>query len=976
MCQGLQITQCDALGLNCFNATSFREDLSALVGTVKPNEVRLVKPNTCLVAIQEMLFDGVKRNLPQSMLRKEMCGPWPGLPPTGKYCACGKMSDPTLEVKRRCYYGLGTGMISPYVGTAALVYSGTNASGSSEVATAQTVGACALLAAELESNAFLYHPGQLKCSPRTVLATELGLDPCPSQYKLCREAAYYMRGGCESGGECDGLLVPGMQMYIAVSNAQETSAIDFASKCSVLIEDCNVASKSVYQQTGACDSRLKSPLDSFYYLVNLHAETKSDLVHAFKVLNGQEGSGTQRLDFMKKYQITQLAISEDKSIAADAPEREVNVLASGHLDVKEGVLFESTAICETDGVYTPALCCSSDLCLTSPDTNPAHPEQPEAICKWDATSLPPESKASCATGYRPRCLGGKNPRCLGSHMFDPNPLTYMPMPCIHAGGRLRYRWVCAHSTIFFKNPTPMTATLRGQCTPEPGETLRSECTIRPAQMLVTRVEIALADETNLGSRGVQLSFSDGSDQIINLTVTAPTLGAPLADARTRSYYIRPVVTEFVTLSSVPYEKRDEKGDLTGEWYFSGPPLRVAKFEVYGQSMAKVFERKAHVNIFQPGYVGGQEKYACPPTTFANSREDVQVSQLLPAGATPDIFTGCDVCAYPMMSKEGSTVIVNCTSNVCGDGRVSWQSSEQCDDGNRVLNDGCASDCKVEPLQLCRGPADANTGVGLPIKSYSQKDTCFRLGSAWTSYNLAPWDARYGHTAVIHEKGLWLVGGISSDAKVFFNDVWYETTNGGGCLAPEADDESRGYFPCQSNNGLEWEPVARLTIAPRSSKDETLAWYKNRKVFEPRGFHGLVDHGGFLWVVGGANRLEWPYLPQSEDTVCSPDLGCEVNQVFDDVWKASPTRGPLEWHFVEPTGSNRWDPRFQHGVVSFKDKIWIMGGGSVSVTERSWTVELHNDLWWSREGQEWVNEFRDVEVAPVQILKSTFNIDIY
>ena len=56
--QGLQIERCD-FGLNCFNETSFREDLSAMIGSVKPNEVRLVKPNACLVSIDFDLFDGV-----------------------------------------------------------------------------------------------------------------------------------------------------------------------------------------------------------------------------------------------------------------------------------------------------------------------------------------------------------------------------------------------------------------------------------------------------------------------------------------------------------------------------------------------------------------------------------------------------------------------------------------------------------------------------------------------------------------------------------------------------------------------------------------------------------------------------------------------------------------------------------------------------------------------------------------------------
>ena len=1023
--QGLQIERCD-FGLNCFNETSFREDLSAMIGSVKPNEVRLVKPNACLVSIDfdlfDGVFDGVERKVPESMSRKEMCGPWPGLLPTAGKCACGQISDPMLTRPRRCYYGLGTGLISRYVG---------EGRGSEEVSIAETVGACAAIASQdVEANAFLYHAGQMKCSPRKVQQSQMALDPCPSQSKLCRDVAYY-----HLGGEQSDLLEPGIQMYFAVSNDEETTSQDFASKCNVLIEDCNVLtadSSSPFRVKGACDARLKSPLDSLYYLVNLHAETKTDLVRALRVLRGQEGSGSERGKFMKKYHITQLAIADDKEIVAGKLEREVSVTASGHFDASEPVLFESTALCETDGVFTPALCCKTALCLTSPLDNPPDSEQPEAMCRWDESETPFSITPLCRDGMVPTCPRGQ-PTCMGERIFDEEPLSDMPMPCLLKGS-VSFQWVCAHATMFFKNPKPMTKDSQ-RCAGTGGEDeeeeeevdVTSRCSVRPSEMLVTRVDIALSDNTiGIGSGRVMLSFSDGSDQIITLIRTS----------QLRSYYIRPVVTTFVTLSSVPYKERNADGNF--EWTFSGPPLRVAKFDVHGQNMSQPFDNEEYVDIFQPGFVGVQESYACPPTTFANSRPKGNSGR---AGATEDRFKGCDSCAYPLLSNEGSNGIINCTVAVCGDGRVAWQSSEQCDDGNNEINDGCAQNCKIEALQLCRGPTNPLSGVGLPIQSYSQKDSCFRLGSSWTSYGLAPWEARYGHRAITHENGLWLVGGISSDASVFFNDAWYETTNGGGCIAPEPDDETRGYLPCHVNAGLEWRASTRLKVASRSGyNNESLDAYKNLKVFEPRGFHGLVDHGNFLWVIGGANRRDWPNNPQSEDPICSEEMGCELTQGFDDVWKSSyvtvTSQGELQWTLVEatvPSGlfwedvgtteptegqeitntnladalkfkleftkqewsnfgipslrvgdwirvdslyikavvRNKWESRFQHGVVSFKRKIWIMGGGSVITTERGVTVNLHNDLWSTLgidavgidEGKEWKRVFADLEVGP-------------
>ena len=73
--------------------------------------------------------------------------------------------------------------------------------------------------------------------------------------------------------------------------------------------------------------------------------------------------------------------------------------------------------------------------------------------------------------------------------------------------------------------------------------------------MVTRVNIVLAPDSVLGN--VTLSFSDGSDQLITLESTDMW-----------SYYIRPVVTHFVTVRAEP--RTDDR------------LLRIAEVEVFGQ----------------------------------------------------------------------------------------------------------------------------------------------------------------------------------------------------------------------------------------------------------------------------------------------------------------------------------------------------------------------------------------------------------
>ena len=137
-------------------------------------------------------------------------------------------------------------------------------------------------------------------------------------------------------------------------------------------------------------------------------------------------------------------------------------------------------------------------------------------------------------------------------------------------------------------------------------------------------------------------------------------------------------------------------------------------------------------------------------------------------------------------------------------------------------------------------------------------------------------------------------------------------------------------------------------------------------FPPRGYHGLLDHGGFIWVLGGAHRKNWPTISQSQDAeFCSPagtgEYDCTFNEAFNDVWKTqqgatSQTASGqyvTQWTHV-PQGLTMWEGRYQHAVVSFKGSMWVIGGASVKSVGGQLGDEPLNDLWRSTndEGNAW------------------------
>ena len=691
---GLQIDMCQE-GLNCFNESRFQEDVSALFAaaavTVTPNQVRLIKPNTCLFVDKATRFDGLGRHIPPSASIKSLCGPWPGLPPTPGKCVCFReWSDD--DYLRQCFHTNGPALVSKYLGE--------SASNPTVIPNVETVGACAKKAGGY--NAFLYNPAKMLCSPRAQISSvNLAIDECSSHSRMCRDMLQLFNPLVSAN-----VFQAGMQMYYAVQIGSDPyTPEEYAAKCDVLVEDDSCFN----------GQKLKQPLDTHYYYVNLHAETKRDVDGAIEALQNtrdrQAGAGRRSAfeAFLGKYSITEIAIASDKTPLPESAGagREGSLRGTGNLDAAVDILFESGAVCEWQGGrYSPAVCLTLN---GSPD-----PQQAEAICRLDINRLPIAVVPMCGEGATPQCLGlDASPSCaFAKLMVDDQIATFQPLPCDTDTDRVEQP-LCTSSIFFFKGTR---ATTPDNTVCGPGET-NELCTTLPATMLVTRIDIALAHATFDWAAGeaarVLLSFEDGSDQSITLEATNEMW----------SYYIRPAVSSTVTIRALPRS--------------DGFTLQIGEVDLHGQDVSQIFGAESYLNLFQP-VAGAAEPFSCPATTFSTSY------QSRAGGAKA--YSGCSVCPYPMGSDVASTTFANCTCATCGDGRVSWQQQEQCDDGNVAVNDGCGPTCEIETLQLCQG-AKSERGVGLPILSYSQPDECFRLGSSWTRYGLAPWSARYGHRSL-------------------------------------------------------------------------------------------------------------------------------------------------------------------------------------------------------------------------------------
>ena len=93
-------------------------------------------------------------------------------------------------------------------------------------------------------------------------------------------------------------------------------------------------------------------------------------------------------------------------------------------------------------------------------------------------------------------------------------------------------------------------------------------------------------------------------------------------------------------------------------------------------------------------------------------------------------------------------------------------------------------------------------------------------------------------------------------------------------------------------------------------------------WSPRAYHQAVVHDGKIWVFGGGN-----YVPEYH--------------ALNDVWCSA---DGVEW--TQVTAKAGWSPRLWFSAVTYRDRMWVLGGWSNNPS-KNW-----GDVWHSKDGTDW------------------------
>ncbi len=158
------------------------------------------------------------------------------------------------------------------------------------------------------------------------------------------------------------------------------------------------------------------------------------------------------------------------------------------------------------------------------------------------------------------------------------------------------------------------------------------------------------------------------------------------------------------------------------------------------------------------------------------------------------------------------------------------------------------------------------------------------GANWDRVSNAAWSPRIAAATVEFHGRMWILGGTEN---YYFGD-----------------DKSLKNDVWSSVDGKEW----RL-------ETEAAGW-------SPRAYHQSVVLNDKIYVLGGGN-----YVPQYESK--------------NDVWSSSDGK---TW--TQVTEHAEWSPRLWFSSVTYRNRMWVLGGWSNNPS-KNW-----GDVWYSKDGRDW------------------------
>ncbi|MGJ8660366.1 MAG: Kelch repeat-containing protein, partial [Cellulophaga fucicola] len=200
---------------------------------------------------------------------------------------------------------------------------------------------------------------------------------------------------------------------------------------------------------------------------------------------------------------------------------------------------------------------------------------------------------------------------------------------------------------------------------------------------------------------------------------------------------------------------------------------------------------------------------------------------------------------------------------------------------------------------------------------------------------AAFSERYGHSTVVFNNKMWIIGGRDKVSSNYLNDVWYSTD---GVTWTEATD-SANFDGRHSHTSFVFDNKIWV-IGGRDTNLDRLndVWYSTDGVnwteatdeaeFDIRSKHTSIVHDNKMWVIGGYG-------------------GAGINWL-NDVWYS--TDG-VNW--TEATDDAGFNPIYAHTSVTFDNKIWVIAGYDPSQLD-----SRKNDVWYSTDGVTWTEATDD------------------
>lgn len=203
------------------------------------------------------------------------------------------------------------------------------------------------------------------------------------------------------------------------------------------------------------------------------------------------------------------------------------------------------------------------------------------------------------------------------------------------------------------------------------------------------------------------------------------------------------------------------------------------------------------------------------------------------------------------------------------------------------------------------------------------------GIAWEQVPNPPFEPRQDHAAVVFQEKLWVVGGGLGE-NTPYNDVWYTEDGVAWVQASEnAPWSARANFATAVHDNKLW------ILGGRTGYGEWVrdVWYMEdgetwhaagEAPWTARYATASLSHGGKLWLFGG--RVDREFQDDAES---------------NEIWS---TTDGSDWVLEREHAS--WMPRTGHTAVNFRNKRYLIGGGS--------KIGHGKEVWASEDCVRWTN----------------------